>query len=124
MRNSRRTKKQDDLDSIAFLIGRCYYSYSALLNDRLKELGLDHLLALGAGQVLFALFEMDRCIIKDLVERLRVSPSTLTGAIERMKRAGIVSTRRDAGNRRALRIQLTRLGRSLEPQCRKLLPEL
>jgi len=67
---------------------------------------------------------MDQCIIKDLVERVRVSPSTLTGTLNRMKRAGVIITRRDSGDGRALRIKLTPFGRSLEPKCRELLPKL
>ncbi len=115
---------RQDLDSVAFLIGRAYYNYSTLLNRRLAELQLDRYLAVGAGQVLFALLERDNCIIKDLVQRVRVSPSTLTGTLNRMKRVGLIQTGRDSGDGRALRIKLTPLARSLAPKCRELLPEL
>jgi MarR family transcriptional regulator, organic hydroperoxide resistance regulator len=111
-------------DSIAFLIGRAYYNYAGLLERKLAELGLDQYLAVGSGPVLFALFEVDDCIIKDLVRRVRISPSTLTGTLERLKRSGIIETRRDAVDGRAWRIKLTPLGRSLEPKCRVLLRRL
>jgi DNA-binding MarR family transcriptional regulator len=118
----RPTKRAEShVDSIAFLIGRAYYNYAGLLDRKLAELGLDQYLAVGSGPVLFALFEDDGCIIKDLVRRVRISPSTLTGTLERLKRSGVIQTRRDAADGRALRITLTPLGRSLEPKCRSLL---
>jgi DNA-binding MarR family transcriptional regulator len=106
------------------MIGRAYYNYAGLLERKMAELGLDQYLPVGAGPVLFALFEVDDCIIKDLVRRIRISPSTLTGTLERLKGSGVIETRRDAVDGRAWRIKLTPLGRSLEPKCRILLRHL
>jgi DNA-binding MarR family transcriptional regulator len=70
------------------------------------------------GHILFALFEQDDCIIKQIGQRVELSPSTLTGMLRRMEQAGIVETRRDESDGRAVRVRLTRLGRSLRARCR------
>lgn len=70
------------------------------------------------GHILFVLFEQDDCIIKQIAQRVELSPSTLTGMLKRMERAGIIETSPDENDGRAVRIRLTRLGRSLRKRCR------
>src|SRR6266567_995642 len=99
--SSRKMPNGGSLDSMSFLVSRAYYNYAGLLERKLSELELDRYLAAGMGHVLFVLFEADGCIIKDLVERVRLSPSTLTGTLERMKGARLIETHRDPADGRA-----------------------
>lgn len=108
-------------DALSFYIGRVYYNYIGLLERRLMDLSLGKYVRPGMGSVLFALFQNDSCIIKDICARVQLSPSTLTALLSKMKRAGLVMLRRDNSDGRAVRVTLTPLGRFLEPKCCALL---
>ena len=114
----------DPLNSLNFCIGRAYSNYIGLLERLLAELGIVKQVAPGMGPVLFALFEHDDSIIKDIAERVQLAASTLTSLLNRMERNGLVTRYRDGEDGRAVRIKLTPLGRSFEPQCRELLDRL
>jgi MarR family transcriptional regulator, organic hydroperoxide resistance regulator len=101
------------LDEICFYLGRAYYNYVGVLEGLLRELKLDRLLPPGTGHVMAALYEQDDRIIKQLVECTLLSPSTLTGILNKMKKARVIARRRDRVDGRAVRIRLTPLGRSL-----------
>ena len=113
-----------DLEELSFTIGRAYYNYKLLLERSLRGLGLDRLVSPGMGHLLFALFEEDDCIIRDLAEKTRLSFPTLTQMLRKMEASGLVRSRRDPDDGRAVRIRLTPLGRSIEPRCRKVLARL
>lgn len=112
------------LEELSFYIGRAYYNYKALLERTLVETGLDAHLSPGMGHILFALFERDDCIIKDISERVQLSSATMTGMLRRMQRAGVIETRRDENDGRAVRVRLTERGRSLEGRCRGVVDRL
>ena len=113
-----------DLEELSFYIGRAYYNYKLLLERTLRDLGLDRLVSPGMGHLLFALFEEDDCIIRDLARKTRLSFPTITQMLRKMEASGLVRARRDAEDGRAVRIRLTPLGRSIEPRCRKVLSRL
>lgn len=112
------------LEELSFCIGRAYYNYKLLLERTLKDLGLDRHVSPGMGHLLFALFEEDDCIIRGLAEKTRLSLPTLTLMLRKMEKAGLLRSRRDPDDGRAVRIRLTPLGRSLEPRCREVLRRL
>lgn len=115
---------KDPLHSISFYIGRAHYAYVALLKRLLAEEGVDAHVRPGMGHILFALFEDDDLIIRDLAHRVQLAASTMTGMLTRMERGGLVVRTRDADDGRAMRVQLTPLGRSLEEPCRRVLAKL
>lgn len=116
--------RDETLDQVAFFVGRVYYTYIGLLDRILVEMELDQHLQPGMGNILFALFEQDDRRISEIGERLQVSRSTMTGMVHRMRKAGLITTCRDPKDRRATRLRLTSLGRSLEPRCRELAQQL
>ena len=109
------------LEQLSFYLGRAYYNYVGLLERELARSRLDLHLRPGMGHALFVLFEGDLLPIKTLAVRTMLSPSTLTGMLDRMERAGIVSRAADPADGRSVLVRLTPLGRSLEPRCRELL---
>lgn len=111
-------------DELSFYLGRAFYDHIKLLEVLLEETGLDKHLAPGMGQILFNLFEEDDVIIKELTESLRVSPSHLTAVLGRMEKAGVITRRRDENDGRAVRVKLTKLGRSTKKTCRAMLRNL
>ncbi|HUT89569.1 MAG TPA: MarR family winged helix-turn-helix transcriptional regulator [Thermoguttaceae bacterium] len=106
------------LDHVCFAIGRAYYAYLGMLEGVLREAELDQYVRPGTGHILFALFEQDNRTIKDLVDRAGLSYSTLSGMVSQLRRARLVTCRRDAADGRSVRVRLTSLGRSLELKCR------
>ncbi|HEY3237811.1 MAG TPA: MarR family transcriptional regulator [Polyangiaceae bacterium] len=111
-------KKSDPpFTDLSFALGRAYYNYVGVLELVLEDEGLGSWVKPGMGHVLFALFQRDDLNIKDLVEQLQVSPSTLTGLLGRMETAGLLERSRDPNDGRAVRLRLTRRGRSLEQRC-------
>lgn len=107
------------LDQISFYLGRAYYNYVGLLECVLADTGLNKHLRPGMGHVLFALFEKDDRIIKEIAERVQLSNSTLTEMLKRMERAGLVKRSRCPDDGRAVRVRLTARARALKPRCRQ-----
>jgi DNA-binding MarR family transcriptional regulator len=110
----------DGLEGVSFHLGRAYYRYIALVESGLREAGLAERVRPGMGHVLFALFEKDDRVIKEIVERADVSPSTLTGILLQMEKQGLVERRADPEDGRAVRVRLTRRAKALEPRLRKI----
>ncbi len=108
------------LDDVVFLLGRTYFNYVGLLERILREHRIDEVFAPGMGQILFALYERDDRIIKEISERVGLSQSTLTGMLARMEKNGLIERRRDSSDGRAIRVRLTPQGRELEPKCREI----
>jgi DNA-binding MarR family transcriptional regulator len=109
----------DGLEGVSFYLGRAYYRYIALVDVALREVGVADRVRPGMGHVLFALFEKDDRIIKEIVERADVSPSTLTGILRLMEKSGLIRCRADEADGRAVRVRLTPLAKSLEKRLRK-----
>jgi DNA-binding MarR family transcriptional regulator len=109
----------DGLEGVSFYLGRAYYRYVALVDSALREVGVADRVRPGMGHVLFALFEKDDRVIKEIVERADVSPSTLTGIIRQMVRHGLIERRTDEEDGRAVRLRLTPLAKSLEKKLRR-----
>lgn len=122
--NLPRRTASECLDSTTFMIGRAYYNYVLLLEDLLLELGLERHISPGMGNILFALYEQDDRIIRDLAARVRLSSSTMTAILERMHKAGLIERRRDDGDGRAVRVRLTPLAHSIAPKCWKVVERL
>jgi DNA-binding MarR family transcriptional regulator len=100
-------------------LGRAYYRYIALVDRVLLEVGVADRVRPGMGHVLFALFEKDNRVIKEIVERSDVAASTLSGILRQMEKHGLVRCGVDAEDGRAVRVRLTPLGKSLEKRLRK-----
>ena len=64
---------------MSFYLGRAYYAYVGLLERVLANHDLDGHLRPGMGHVLFALFEQDDCIIRDLGTGDATSPARPDG---------------------------------------------
>lgn len=109
----------DGLEGVSFYLGRAYYRYIALVERALQEADVADRVRPGMGHVLFALFEKDDRLIKEIVARTDVSPSTLTGILKQMEKNGLVKCRTDENDGRAVRVSLTPRGKSLEKRLRK-----
>jgi MarR family transcriptional regulator, organic hydroperoxide resistance regulator len=105
------------LQSMIWDLGRAYFAYVGLLERVLVEQKLDHILRPGMGVVLFSLYERDCVSIKELAERSQLACSTLTGVLQRMEDAGVVTRTRDDADGRSVRVALTPVGMGLKAKC-------
>jgi DNA-binding MarR family transcriptional regulator len=111
-------RRPTSLDELVFAVSRAYYAYVGRLEAVLAELDLDEHVRPGMGHVLFALFEADDVIIKNLVARTRLAPSSLGRLLVQMEQGGLITRRKCEADGRAVRARLTPLARSLEGKCR------
>lgn len=114
-----RTQPAPALDDLPFHLPRVFYAFLGLVERRLKATGLDKHLRPGMGMVLFALFEEDDCIVKELKQKVKLAHNTLSSLLRRIEEAGLVKCRPCKQDGRALRVKLTKLGKSLEVPLRE-----
>jgi DNA-binding MarR family transcriptional regulator len=114
-----RTQPPVVLDDLPFHLPRVFYAFLGLVERRLKETGLDKHLRPGMPTILFALYEEDDCILKELKQRVMLAHNTLSTLLRRMEEAGLVTCRPCAEDGRATRVKLTKLGRSLDEPLRR-----
>jgi DNA-binding MarR family transcriptional regulator len=107
------------LDDLPFHLPRVFYAFLGLVERRLAATGLDKHLRPGMPTILFALYEEDDCILKELKRRVMLAHNTLSTLLRRMEEAGLVKCRPCEEDGRAIRVRLTKLGRSLEGAVRE-----
>ena len=112
------------LREVFFCISRAFYAYVACLEELLVKSDLAEHVRPGMGHVIFALFDQNDVIIKNLVQRTELSPSALTRVLGDMERRGLITRHRDKSDGRATRVRLTRHARSLETRCNQTLTEV
>jgi DNA-binding MarR family transcriptional regulator len=64
-------------------------------------------------RLMFTLFQQDGIAVSTLAQRMDISPSAMTGIIDRLRRSKLIRRRADARDRRVTRIYLTEEGRAL-----------
>lgn len=101
------------LEDLSFFIGRLYHHYCLALEDSLRQHGVRGYIRPGMGPLMFALFEQDGRTLRELGEMADLSPSTITELAQKLEKAGVLSRERCERDGRAIRVTLTRLGRSL-----------
>jgi DNA-binding MarR family transcriptional regulator len=95
-------------DCIFFQLGRANRAGTRFLNQRVADLGIT---AVQAMALLF-LAEADDVTSVHFGKRLQLDSATLTGLLDRLVAAGLVSRRADPADRRAIRILLSEAGQA------------
>ncbi|MFN2165668.1 MAG: MarR family winged helix-turn-helix transcriptional regulator [Anaerolineae bacterium] len=103
-------------ESIDWLIARVCKLHYGRVHALLAELGLYR----GQPPMLRALWEEDGLTHRDLSERLRVQPATITKMAQRMERAGFVERRADPNDQRVSRVYLTEAGRDVQTRVEQI----
>jgi len=86
----------------------------------LGEIGLYR----GQQFVLGALWEQEGISQSELAQQLHVQPATITNALQRMERAGLVERRQDTQDLRVSRVYLTDAGRNIRGAVDEIWAEL
>ena len=84
---------EDTLDFLLAMVGRAHHN---LIRQSLERTGLHR----GQPPILFALHEGDGIAHSELAARMEVTPATITTAVKRMEKAGLVVRRRDPEDER------------------------
>ena len=111
----RATESPEPTDCHYYLITRAGLAMTALLKRELAAAGVDDVRPAYLG-VLLSLWKENNLKVAELGRRAGLEPSTMTGLIDRMERAGLVGRRADLHDRRAQRIRLTQRGNEVEEQ--------
>ena len=105
---------------IGFFLSRSSWAMKQHVNRLLKEAGMGEI-SMGFIGVLLDLYRADGQTITELGERVNLEKSTMTGLIDRMARAGLVTRESDPADRRVLRIWLTERGKKVQTGVAKVL---
>lgn len=107
------------LDSLPFLLARLYHGFVGVVATLRKSAkGLPSFRP-GAGSVYFALCADDGCTVSKLGQQLHMPKATLTGLLNGLERDGVIERASCREDGRAIRIRLTKFGRSLEKPLRR-----
>jgi len=99
----------DEHESIRYLLTRI----CKLSRDRSRVLMAEIGIHCGQGIALRQLWRTDGLTQSELAHRLHVAPATVTIALQRMERIGLIKRRSDQRDQRVSRVFLTDRGRSL-----------
>ncbi len=102
-----------DLSPDLALLTRLYRTTNAAVRELDQRLTRDHEVTFIQAVTLLAIDSFDRPQPHLVADYLSQQSQTVTGVLDRLERAGHVARRRDLGDRRAVRLELTESGRAL-----------
>jgi DNA-binding MarR family transcriptional regulator len=112
-----------ELDATAAAVAEVLDAFSALTGAQRRLRGRDARqsgeLSFAQLRLLTALEEEDGCPAGRLAERAAVTPATVTGMLDILEEAGIVTRERSASDRRVVIARLTDKGRELRERRRQ-----
>jgi len=111
------------LDNLGFLLAKASQRFNERLAERFAQRGFTDVRP-AHGSVLMPLFEQDGLRMGQIGRRARLSKQSMTRLVRECERAGLVRRRRDEGDGRAFRVELTARGRRLRAVAAELLAEL
>jgi DNA-binding MarR family transcriptional regulator len=92
------------------LLTQLTQAYRGLLESLMDRVGLHR----AQVNVLCRLFEQDGMTQSEIADKLSVQGATITGMLQRMEEAGLITRRRDPDDNRLVRVYLTDSGRNQE----------
>jgi DNA-binding MarR family transcriptional regulator len=101
--------RQSVQETTGFLLGHMCKLMRSRIHGLFEEIGLHR----GQHFVLHVLWENEGIMHSELAARSGVQPATITNAIKRMEKAGLVERRRDTEDERVSRVYLTEAGRGI-----------
>lgn len=96
-------------DSLYHVFSRVIKSHHKRMHSLMEEIGLYP----GQHPMLFMLGHNDGQSQKELAERLRSKPATITVMVTRMEKAGLVERKQDSEDQRVSRVYLTDKGKGI-----------
>jgi DNA-binding MarR family transcriptional regulator len=102
-------------ETIGYMLAQTCKRLRAHLHGALEEIGLYR----GQHFILHVLWENEGLMHSELAARSCVQPATITNALQRMEKAGLVERRPDEEDQRVSRVYLTDAGRSMHGKAER-----
>ena len=106
------------------LLSQARLLHGVVLDGLFKAERIDKYVKPGMGPALFALFDGDGLLMKELMERTGMAASSVTEVVRRMEKSGLVKRVPDATDGRAVRLHLTPRGHEVKPRVLKVAEKL
>lgn len=110
-------KEEESLHSLLWQVIRQHFIRHHHL---LSKIGLHK----GQPPILGMLWEKDGLTQKEIAEKLRLKPSTVTAVLKRMEKAGLLTREPDPKDMRVSRVYLTKKGRDLKKDVERIMKTL
>ncbi|MBU2670547.1 MarR family transcriptional regulator [Actinoplanes bogorensis] len=105
---------------VCFALSVASRSVVGLYRPLLEPMGLTHPQYL----VMLALWQQAPLSVRELSDRLRLDPGTLSPLLKRLEAIGYVDRQRDPADERSLAVTLTASGRALRAEAEKIPPAI
>lgn len=105
-----------DLSGDLALVTGLYRATNAAVRELDQRLMREHDITFIQAVTLLAIDSFDRPQPHLVADHLSQQSQTVTGVLDRLERAGHITRKRDLGDRRAVRLELTESGRALVDQ--------
>jgi DNA-binding MarR family transcriptional regulator len=109
--------------NLGFLLAKASQRWNELLVERFAARGYRDVRP-SYGSVLMPLFERDGLRVGEIAVRARLSKQSMTALVRQCEDGGLVRRRRDPGDGRAFRVELTARGREFRGVVDEVLGEL
>jgi DNA-binding MarR family transcriptional regulator len=109
--------------NLGFLLAKALQRWNELLYAGFRREGFAHVRP-SFGSVLIPLFEEDGLRLGELARRVNLSKQTMTTMVRLVEKAGLVTRRADADDRRATRVYLGGEAKRFRPVAEKVLGKL
>lgn len=96
-------------DSLEFLFSKVIRLYHHQMHKSLHKIGLYK----GQPFILFVLNDQDGITQKELAQKIKIEPASVSVIIRRMEKAGLVERRKDLKDLRISRVYLTKKSRDI-----------
>ncbi|MEW8956737.1 MarR family winged helix-turn-helix transcriptional regulator [Clostridium sp.] len=107
-------------DSLYYIFGEVIKMHYYRTHKLFEKVGLYP----GQPQLLFSLLRKDGQRQKELAEKLKVKPATITVMINRMEKNGIIYRESDDEDQRVSRVYLTEKGREISKEVKELIESI
>lgn len=104
-----------DINSLGLLLSQIIRMHHTYAHRVFGELGLYR----GQPPVLFTLWRQDGLTQKEISQKLKLRPATITDALKRMEKSGLVVRRQDPKDLRFSHVYLTEKGDKLQSEVEK-----
>ena len=107
-------------DNLGFRLAQVYRAHRSIVRRRFSTLGVQR----GQPPLIMILYKQDGLTQTELVDKLCVTPATISNMVKRLERSGFVTRKGDPADERISRVYLTEAGRAMQKKMRENINEI
>lgn len=109
-------KEEENIDNaLGVLLGEICRLHHSKFHSMFAKIGLHR----GQHRILFILWRKDGVTQKEISEELSLAPATITDALQRMEKIGLIERKNDSEDQRVTRVYLTENGKQFQVEVDK-----